>query len=59
MTDKTIAEALRAGTPEAGTELPPNARPEHDAGMKVPSVEDAPRVPAVVQKPGRQTEKKD
>jgi hypothetical protein len=58
MTDKTIAEALRAGTPEAGTELPLNARPEHDAGTKRPSVEDAPRA-AVVQKPGRQTEKKD
>ncbi len=24
----------QAGTPEAGTDLPPNSRPSHDAGMK-------------------------
>lgn len=56
MTDKTIAAALRAGTPEAGTELPQNARPEHDAGMKPPSVDDAQRAPP---KANRQSEKKD
>ncbi|MGB3490758.1 MAG: hypothetical protein WBA62_21935 [Xanthobacteraceae bacterium] len=56
MTDKTIAAALRAGTPGAGTELPPNARPEHDAGMKPPSVDDGQRTPP---KASRQLEKKD
>lgn len=32
---------VQAGTPEAGTELPPNSRPTHDAGMKPLTEDDA------------------
>jgi hypothetical protein len=42
-TDATLT-AILAGTPEAGTELPPNSRPSHDAGMKPMSSDDAERV---------------
>lgn len=37
-TDATLT-AILAGTPEAGTELPPNSRPSHDAGQKPASTE--------------------
>lgn len=35
---------VQAGTPEAGTELPPNSRPSHDAGMKPTSAADTERL---------------
>jgi hypothetical protein len=38
--------AIRAGTPEAGTELPPNSRPSHDAGQKPASTGYIEREPA-------------
>lgn len=37
---------VMAGTPEAGTELPPGSRPSVDAGMKPATAEDVHRVAA-------------
>jgi hypothetical protein len=41
---KAAISVAQAGTPEAGTELPPNSRPSHDAGMKSMSAADAERL---------------
>lgn len=45
---ETVAavSVVQAGTPEAGTELPPNSRPSVDAGMKPADPEEVERAPA-------------
>jgi len=54
VSDKDAPEAItvvQTGTPEAGTELPPNSRPTHDAGMKPPTADDTRRAAAKPVKP--------
>lgn len=46
----------QAGTPEAGTELPHNSRPSHDAGMKRMTQGDAERLAVAQARPVRAAE---
>jgi hypothetical protein len=59
VTDGEAGKAIsvaQAGTPEAGTELPPNSRPSHDAGMKPASPHDAERIAAAAARGPRAAE---